>query len=207
MISEGTVVSPQGHGYPCTPGIDTAEHVEAWKPIVQAVHDKGAAFFCQLWHVGRASHPHYQPDEALPVGPSPLKITDGNQAFSLKSMQMEDYPVPRALETEEVAGVVAEFRRGAANAIAAGFDGVEVHSANGYIIDAFLKSECNERTDRYGGSIENRCRFALEVVAAVVEEVGKDKVGIRLSPFGGFLSATDAHPYALVSYLLEELNK
>jgi 2,4-dienoyl-CoA reductase-like NADH-dependent reductase (Old Yellow Enzyme family) len=131
MISEGTVVSERGHGYPCTPGINTDEHVEAWKPIINAVHDKGAIFFCQLWHVGRASHQHYQPNEELPVSSSALAIQDGNKAFSLKTMQMEEYPVPRALELEEIPGIVEEFRVGAKNAIAAGFDGVEIHSANG----------------------------------------------------------------------------
>ena len=131
MISEGTVVSPRGSGYPCTPNIWQQEAVDAWKPIVSAVKDMGATFFCQLWHCGRASHPHFQPDEALPIAPSALKITDGNQPFSLKTMQMEDYPVPRAMDLEDIKTAVEEFRVGARNAIAAGFDGVEVHGANG----------------------------------------------------------------------------
>lgn len=205
MISEGTVVSERGHGYPCTPGINTLEHVEAWKPIVSAVHEKNATFFCQLWHVGRASHPHYQPNEELPISPSAVAIQDG-QCFSLKSMQLEDYPVPRALEKDELPAIVEEFRQAAVNARAAGFDGVEIHGANGYLLDEFLKDEINHRTDEYGGSIENRCRFVLEVVKAVVDEIGAERVGIRLSPFGGFLNATDSHPYALITYLLEELN-
>lgn len=206
MISEGTVVGDRGHGYPCTPGVYTQEQIEAWKPITTAVHDKGAVFFCQLWHVGRASHPHYQPNEELPISSSTRKIVEG-QCFSLKSMQMEDYLEPRALTVEEIPGIVNEFRVAARNALDAGFDGVEIHGANGYIIDAFLKDNVNDRTDEYGGSIENRCRFCLEVVKAVSEEVGSDKVGLRLSPFGGFLDATDSHPYALTTYLLEELNK
>jgi 12-oxophytodienoic acid reductase len=207
MISEGTIVSERGHGYPCTPGINTGEHVEKWKPICDAVHKKGAHFFCQLWHCGRASHQHYQPNEDLPLSSSAVAIDDGNKAFSLKSMQLEDYPVPRALEKEELPGIVEEFRVAARNAIEAGFDGVEIHGANGYLLDQFMKDGINQRTDEYGGSIENRCRFPLEVAKAVAEEIGGDRVGYRLSPFGGFLSAHDSHPYASVMYMVEELGK
>ncbi|KAG7675009.1 hypothetical protein KSW81_002518 [Nannochloris sp. 'desiccata'] len=207
MISEGTVVSERGHGYPQVPGIYTQEQIEAWKPVIQGVHDKGATFFCQLWHVGRASHPHYQPNEDLPICSSAVPITDGNQPFSLKSMQPEVYPTPRALEVAELPGLVEEFVQAAKNARAAGFDGVELHSANGYLLDEFLKDEINQRTDAYGGCIENRCRFVLEVVKAVADAIDADRVGIRLSPFGGFLNATDSHPYALISYLIEEINK
>lgn len=206
MISEGTIVGERGFGYPCTPGIFTTEQVDAWKPIVSAVHEKGAYFFCQIWHCGRASHQHYQPNEELPISSSAVAVKDG-QAFSLKTMQMENYPVPRALEIDEIPAIVEQYRAAAANARTAGFDGVEIHGANGYLIDQFLKDEINHRSDEYGGSIENRCRFALEVVRAVVDEIGADRVGIRLSPFGGFLNATDSHPYALITYLLEELNK
>lgn len=207
MISEGTVVSERGHGYPCTPGINTQEHVDAWKPIVDAVHDKGAFFYCQLWHCGRASHQHYQPNGDLPISSSAIAISDGNQPFSLKTMQMETYPVPRALEASEIPGIVEEFRVAARNARTAGFDGVEIHGANGYLIDEFLKDEINHRQDEFGGSIENRCRFPLMIAKAVVGEIGADRVGIRLSPWGGFLNATDSDPVALISYLLEELNK
>lgn len=139
MISEATVVSERGHGYPCTPGIYQQKHVDAWKPIVDAVHEKGAIFYCQLWHVGRASHNHYQPNEEAPVSSSEIPIRDGNKCFSLKSMQLEEYPVPRALKLEEIPALIEEFRLGARNAMAAGFDGVEVHAANGYILDQFLK--------------------------------------------------------------------
>lgn len=205
MISEGTVISDDGHGYPCTPGIYSEEQVTAWKPIVQAVHDKGAVFFCQIWHVGRASHPHYMPDERLPVS-STSKAVSG-QCFSLKAMQMVDHTEAKALTAEEIPAYVDKYRQAARNAIDAGFDGVEIHGANGYLIDQFLKSGINDRTDQYGGSIENRCRFALEVVKAVADEIGAEKTGIRLSPFGGFLDAFDHHPYASVVFLLEELNK
>lgn len=207
MITEGTVISETGHGYPCTPGIYTQEMIDNWKPIVKSVHDKGAKFFMQIWHVGRASHPHYQPDEALPIAPSAVAINDGTQAFSLKTMGMVEYPVPRALDKSELPGIANDFRLAARNAIAAGFDGVEIHGANGYLLDNFLKEESNKRTDEYGGSVENRCRFLLEVVQAVVEEVGAERVGIRFSPFGGFMVAADADPYAVYLHLLEKLPK
>lgn len=206
MISEGTLVSERGHGYPCTPGIHTAEQIEAWKKITNAVHEKGAYIFCQLWHCGRASHQHYQPNEELPIAPSAIAV-EGEKCFSLKTMNMEEYPVPRALEKEELPTIVEEFRQAARNAIEAGFDGVEVHGANGYLLDQFVKDGMNKRTDEYGGCIENRCRFPLEVVKAVVDEIGADRVGYRISPFGGFLDASDSHPYATHIYLVEELNK
>ncbi|KAI7840032.1 hypothetical protein COHA_006238 [Chlorella ohadii] len=220
MISEGTIISERGHGYPCTPGIYTEEQVAAWKPVVKAVKDKGAAFFCQIWHVGRASHPHYQPNEELPISASSLPITDDNKCFSLKTMQypfrpsldssfqqLEDYVAPRQLDASELPAIVDQYRQAARNAIDAGFDGVEIHGANGYLIDQFLKDGINNRSDAYGGSVENRCRFALEVVEAVVKEIGAEKTGIRLSPFGGFLSAQDSDPVGSISYLLEQLNK
>ncbi|PSC70848.1 12-oxophytodienoate reductase 11 [Micractinium conductrix] len=205
MISEGTIVSETGFGYPCTPGIFTQEQIDGWKPVVQAVKDKGATFFCQIWHVGRASHPHYQPNEELPIS-STTKPVSG-QCFSLKSMQMEDHLPSRALAAEELPAIVEQFAAAARNLVAAGFNGVEIHGANGYLIDQFLKDGINDRTDAYGGPIENRCRFCLEVVKAVCDAIGSEKVGIRLSPFGGFLDGSDSHPYALTTYLLEELNK
>lgn len=207
IICEATVVTELGYGYPHTPGIHTEEQIEAWKPIVQSVHDKGGVFFCQLWHCGRASHPDYNPNGELPVSSSAIPITDGNQCFSLKAMAMVDYPVPRALDASEIPGIVDLYRQAARNALDAGFDGVEIHGGNGYLIDQFLKDICNHREDEYGGSIENRCRFALEIVKAVTDEIGARQVGIRLCPFGGFLDSTDSHPYALTTYLLEELSK
>lgn len=169
---------------------------------MKAVHGKGAKFFLQLWHVGRASHQDFQPHGEAPLSSS--AVAASGDVYTPKGMK--PYPVPRALATEEIPAIVEQFRQGARNALDAGFDGVEVHCANGYIIDQFLKSSVNKRTDKYGGPIENRARFAVEVVCAVAEEVGADRTGIRVSPFGGFLDAEDEHPYALHTYLLEELN-
>lgn len=206
MISEATCISQAGHGYPCTPGVYTAEQIAGWKPITQAVRDKGAVFFLQLWHVGRASHPEYQPEHQPPVSSSAVRISDAWDVYTPKG-QPAKYPVPRPLEIPEIKAIVKEFAQGAKNALEAGFDGVEIHGANGYVIDQFLKDKVNMRTDEYGGSIENRCRFALEVVEAVVEAIGAERVGIRLSPFNEFLDCIDTHPYSTNIYLLEQLNK
>ncbi|CAK0764872.1 hypothetical protein CVIRNUC_003202 [Coccomyxa viridis] len=203
MLTEATVIAPEGHGYPHTPGIYTQEQIDAWKPVVEAVKAKGTVFFLQLWHTGRASHQDYQPNGKAPMSSSALAAS--GTVYTPKGAK--EYPVPRAMTTEEIARVVDEFRQAARNSLDAGFDGVEIHSANGYILDQFLKESVNKRTDQYGGSIANRCRFTLEVVDAVAAEVGGDRVGIRISPFGGFLDADDSHPYALHTYLLEELNK
>uniref|UniRef100_A0A452XJL5 NADH:flavin oxidoreductase/NADH oxidase N-terminal domain-containing protein n=1 Tax=Aegilops tauschii subsp. strangulata TaxID=200361 RepID=A0A452XJL5_AEGTS len=167
LIAEATVVSNTGRGYTDTPGIWTAEHVEAWKPIVAAVHAKGALFFCQIWHVGRVSTFELQPGGAAPLsstekGVGPQMSFDG---------RLEEFSPPRRLTVEEIPALVDDFRKAARNAIDAGFDGVEIHGANGYIIEQFLKDSANDRTDEYGGSLENRCRFALEVVDAVVKEL------------------------------------
>ncbi|KAI7835539.1 hypothetical protein COHA_010567 [Chlorella ohadii] len=211
IISEATVVSPTGFGYPNTPGIFEPAHVDGWRQVTEAVHSQGGIMFSQLWHVGRVSHPHFQPGEALPISSSAVPISfDGQpgKVFSPKTMQMEDYPTPRALGKEEIPGIIADFRKAARNAKAAGFDGVEVHGANGYLIDQFLKDGINQRTDEYGGSIENRARLCLQIVEAVCEELGAEKVGLRLSPFGTAIhAAEDSHPYALNVYLAEELNK
>lgn len=205
LISEGTVINETGHGYPSTPGIYTKEQVDGWKPVVEAVHAKGSTFFCQIWHVGRASHPCYQPDHKLPIAPSAIPAT--GEVFNLDTMSPDVYPTPRALELEEIPSIIEDYRLAARNAREAGFDGVEIHSANGYLLNEFLTDNSNKRTDAYGGPIENRVRLVLEVVRAVVNEIGADRVGIRLSPFGTFLGVDDSHPYALYSYLVEELNK
>ena len=190
MISEATPVCAEGHGYPCTPGIHTPEQTESWKPVVQAVHDKGAFIFCQLWHGGRASHPDFQPNEALPVAPSAIAITgDDWKCYTMKGGPF-DYPVPRELAESEIPAIVEAFATGAKNAVAAGFDGVEIHSANGYLLNQFLADGSNKRTDSYGGSVENRCRLTLEVVDAVIKAVGAAKVGIRLAPYNMFLDVT-----------------
>lgn len=177
IISEATNVSPQAVGYALTPGIWNEQQIEAWRLIVQAVHDRGGVIFLQLWHTGRISHPDLQGGKP-PVAPSAIKPV--GQAFTKDGMK--DHVTPRALETDEIPGIVEDYRRAATNAKAAGFDGVEVHSANNYLLEQFVRDSTNRRTDPYGGSIENRLRFPLEVVDAVVGVWGAGRVGIRLSP-------------------------
>src|ERR1700734_136790 len=197
IVTEGTQVSPRGQGYAGTPGIHSAEQVAGWKLVTDAVHAAGGRIFAQLWHVGRISHPSVQADGGVPVAPSALK--PAGQIITPNGMQ--DFVTPRALETEEVKDVVEEFRRGATNAKRAGFDGVEVHGANGYLIDQFLRDKTNKRTDRYGGSIENRSRFLLEVVDAVIDAVGADRTGLRISPQNTFNDIDDSNPQALFNYV------
>lgn len=208
IISEATCISETAHGYPCTPTLYQAEALEGWKPVVKAIHDKGGLLFMQLWHCGRASHPDYQPGGGDPIAPSAIACTGPFQVFSPKTYQMYDYPIPRAMTKDDINTVVADFARAARNAMVVGADGVEIHGASGYIIQQFLSSTSNHRTDEYGGSIENRCRFALEITRAVVDAVGDPaKVAIRLSPFGHYLISPDPHTYALYCYLLTELGK
>jgi N-ethylmaleimide reductase len=202
LISEATQVSPQGLGYPATPGIHSPEQVEGWRSITDAVHAQGGRIFLQLWHVGRISHPDLQPDSALPVAPS--AIAPAGEAATYEGMK--PFVIPRALELAEIPGIIDQYRRGAENALAAGFDGVEVHGANGYLLDQFLRDGSNHRTDEYGGSIENRARLQLEVTEAVVKVWGADRVGIRLSPSSTFNDMRDSNPKATFSYLVEQLN-
>ncbi|KAI4388862.1 hypothetical protein MLD38_001187 [Melastoma candidum] len=204
LIAEATGVSDTAQGYPDTPGVWTKEQVEAWKPIVNAVHEKGGVFFCQIWHVGRVSNTSYQPN-----GQAPISSTDKPLTPQVRSngIDVAEFSAPRRLRTEEIPGIVNDFRLAARNAIEAGFDGVEIHGAHGYLIEQFLKDQVNDRTDQYGGSLENRCRFALEIVEAVVNEIGADKVGIRLSPFASYSEAGDSNPKALGLYMVESLNK
>ncbi|TGD81836.1 alkene reductase [Hymenobacter wooponensis] len=202
IISEGSQVSPQGVGYINTPGIYSEEQVAGWKKVTDAVHAAGGRIFIQLWHVGRVSHPFFHNGE-LPVGPSAIK-PEGAKAFT--GQGFEDVPTPRALELSEIPGVVDQFRQAARNAKLAGFDGAEIHGANGYLLDQFIQDGSNQRTDEYGGSLENRARFALEVVQAVVDELGADRVGIRLSPQGSH-SIKDSDPVKTFSYVTEQLNK
>ncbi|KAJ4828179.1 12-oxophytodienoate reductase 2 [Turnera subulata] len=198
LIAEATGVSDTAQGYPQTPGVWTKEQVEAWKPIVDAVHAKGGVFFCQIWHVGRVSNSGYQPN-----GQAPVSSTDK----APYSQHTNEFTPPRRLRADEIPQIVNDFRLSARNAIEAGFDGVEIHGAHGYLIDQFLKDNINDRTDQYGGSLENRCRFALEVVEAVVKEIGADKVGIRLSPFADYMESGDSNPEALGLYMVQALNK
>ena len=203
IIAEATTVSPRGHGYPNTPGIYTAEHVAGWKKVTSAVHAQGGRIVLQLWRVGRVSHPAFQPNGELPVAPSALKPR--GQVWTGK--EMADYVTPRALGIEEIPGIVAEYVRGARLAKEAGFDGVEIHNANGYLLDQFLRSGTNHRTDGYGGSVANRARLTLEVASAVVSVWGSDRVGIRLSPGGVFNDMADANPRETFGYVLRELSK
>ena len=205
LITEATQISLLGKGYPAAPGIHSAEQIEGWKLTTRAVHAKGGFIFLQLWHVGRMSHTSLHPDAGLPVAPSAIEPQDGSKAMTA-DFEQTPYEIPRALELAEIPDVVSEYRRAAQNAKAAGFDGVEVHGANGYLLDQFLEDKSNHRTDAYGGSIENRARLLLEVVDAVVEVWGKNRVGVRLSPFGTFLDMGDSNPVALFSYVLEQLS-
>nr|AAM65337.1 12-oxophytodienoate reductase (OPR1) [Arabidopsis thaliana] len=204
LITEATGVSDTAQGYQDTPGIWTKEHVEAWKPIVDAVHAKGGIFFCQIWHVGRVSNSGFQPN-----GKAPISCSDKPLMPQIRSNGIDEalFTPPRRLGIEEIPGIVNDFRLAARNAMEAGFDGVEIHRANGYLIDQFMKDTVNDRTDEYGGSLQNRCKFPLEIVDAVAKEIGPDRVGIRLSPFADYMESGDTNPGALGLYMAESLNK
>ncbi len=201
IITEASQISQQGQGYQDTPGIYSKEQVAAWRKVTDAVHAKGGRIFIQLWHVGRVSHVSLQPGGAAPVAPSAITAktkTFVNNAFAETS-------APRALELSEIPGIIADYRRAAANAIEAGFDGVEVHGANGYLLDQFLRDGANTRTDSYGGSIENRARLLLEVMDAVIAEIGAGRTAVRLSPVTPANDLTDSDPQALFNYVVEQL--
>lgn len=203
IIAEATQVLPEGQGYQDTPGIHSAEQIAGWKQVTDAVHAEGGHIFLQLWHVGRISHVSLQPGGQAPVAPSAIRAkskTFVNGAFT-------DVSEPRALRLDEIPHVIAGYRKGAANAIAAGFDGVELHGANGYLLDQFLRNGSNHRTDSYGGSIENRARLMIEVSRAVVDEIGAAHTGIRLSPVTPANDAHDSDPQPLFNYVVEQLDK
>lgn len=202
LIAEATTVSPRGYGYPNTPGIYNDAHIAGWRKVTSAVHAAGGRIFLQLWHVGRISHPIFQPEGALPVAPSAIKPK--GQLFT--GTGMADYVTPRALDLSEIPSIIAEYAHGAQAAKSAGFDGVEIHNANGYLLDQFLRDGTNHRTDSYGGSVENRARLTLEVTKAVVDVWGSDRVGIRLSPGGVFNDMHDSNPLHTFGYLLEKLS-
>jgi len=190
IITEASQISPQGVGYPATPGIHNEQQVSGWRQVTEAVHRVGGRIFIQLWHVGRISHPSLQPDQVQPVAPSAIcprgaaMTYDGPQPFE----------TPRALETAEIPGIVAEYEAAARHAVAAGFDGIEVHAANGYLLDQFLRDGTNHRSDNYGGDINNRMRLLDEVLTAVCRVWGADKVGVRLSPENRFNDISDSQP-------------
>jgi len=201
IIAEATQVSRQAQGYAWTPGIHDPAQVAGWKLVTDSVHEAGGRIMLQLWHVGRISHPSLQPDGGLPVAPSAIKPE--GQAFTESGFQ--PFVTPRALETSEIAGIVADFAKAAANARAAGFDGVEIHAANGYLPDQFLRDGTNQRTDAYGGSIENRSRFLMEVTQAVTGVLGGDRVGLRISPVSPANDIVDSAPQALFDHVVAAL--
>ena len=200
MLTEATSVTPMGVGYPDTPGIWSNEQVEGWKQVTRAVHEAGGRILLQLWHVGRMSDPSYLGGE-LPVAPSAI-APDGHPSLL---RPIRPFVTPRALRRDELPDVVASYRRGAENAQRAGFDGVEIHGANGYLLDQFLQDSTNRRTDDYGGSIENRARLMLEVTDAVVSVWGAGRVGMHLSPRGDAHSMGDSNPSAVFGYVAEQL--
>ena len=206
LISEGTIISDTGAGFPHVPGIYNDEQVEAWKKVVDAVHAKGAIIFCQLWHVGRSSHEVYQPRGGAPISSTNNPISK-RWRILLPDGSHGPYHTPRALEIHEIPQVVEQYRQAALNAIHAGFDGIEIHGAHGYLIDQFLKDGINDRTDEYGGSVENRCKFLIQIVQAVVGAIGADRVGVRISPAIDHMDAIDSDPLILGLAVIERLNK
>lgn len=215
IISEGTQISPQGQGYAWTPGIYTQEQIRGWKKVTDAVHEKGGLIFAQLWHVGRVSHTSLQPGGAAPLAPSAI-LAEGVKVFvdpegngpANGAGEMIQHSMPRALTIPEIKAIVQEYRQAAVNAIAAGFDGVELHGANGYLIEQFIDSQTNQRTDEYGGSLENRLRFLEEVVTAVAGAIGKERVGVRQAPLTTLMGAMDDHPeetYIAAATILNEI--
>ena len=202
ILTEATSVSPMGVGYPDTPGIWSPEQVEGWRGVTEAVHAVGGRIFLQLWHVGRISHPVYLHGE-LPVAPSAIRPT--GHVSLLRPQQ--PYPTPRALRLDEIPGIIEAYRKGAENAEAAGFDGVEIHGANGYLLDQFLQDGSNHRTDEYGGPIENRARLMLEVTDAVVSVWGPGRVGMHLAPRGDVHAMGDSDPAATFGHVARELGK
>lgn len=202
ILSEATCISPEAVGYPFTPGIWNGIQVGGWADVTAAVHGEGGKIFCQLWHVGRVSHPSLQPEGQLPVAPSAIR--PAGEAVTYEGMQA--FATPRALETDELPGIVNAYRIAAKNALSAGFDGVEIHAANGYLLDEFLRDGTNARTDAYGGGVDNRARLLLEVTEAVCAVWGPSRVGIRLSPIQPFNDMRDSDPRATFTRVVELLN-
>ncbi|TLX49571.1 alkene reductase [Pseudoalteromonas ruthenica] len=200
IISEATIIRPDAQGYPNVPGIFTSEQIQGWRNVTEQVHDQGGKIFCQLWHVGRVAHPHFFAGDVLGASAIGIEAT-------VPRMRELSYQTPKAASEAQIEQLVADYAKAAENAIEAGFDGVEIHGANGYLIDQFLHHSSNQRNDNYGGNAANRARFALEVVDAVVARVGAAKVGLRLSPGAYFLlDEGDEQDTAVFDYLLEQLN-
>ncbi|MFN3736751.1 alkene reductase [Hydrogenophaga sp.] len=205
LITEATAISQQGQGYADVPGLYAPEQVAGWKPVTAAVHEAGGKIVTQLWHVGRVSHTSLQPNGGAPVAPSAIAAKTKTVLLQDGVPTFVETSTPRALETSELPGIVDDYRRAAKAAIEAGFDGVEIHAANGYLIDQFLKTGSNQRTDAYGGSIENRARLLVEVVQAITEAIGGGRTGIRLSPVTPANDVVDADPQPLFDYVVRQL--
>ena len=205
IISEATAISPQAQGYADVPGLYGTEQLDGWKKVTRAVHAQGGKIVVQLWHVGRVSHTSLQPDNAAPVAPSAIRAHTKTVLLKNGVPTFTDTSEPRALDAQELPGIVQDYRHAARNAIAVGFDGIEIHAANGYLIDQFLKTGANQRTDDYGGSIENRARLLLEVTRAIVDEIGGGRTGIRLSPVTPANDIVDADPRPLFDHVAREL--
>ncbi|PJA32126.1 MAG: alkene reductase, partial [Zetaproteobacteria bacterium CG_4_9_14_3_um_filter_53_7] len=201
IITEGTQISEQAVGYPATPGIYNQQQVDGWRLVTDAVHARGGHIFAQLWHCGRISHPDFHAGE-LPVAPSAVR--PAGDAFTYEGLK--PFVTPRALEASEIPGIIEQYRHAAACAGNAGFDGVEIHAANGYLIDQFIRDGSNRRTDHYGGSLENRIRLLLEIVDAVGSEIGHDKVGVRISPVNAFNDMSDSDPQATFDHIASSLS-
>jgi N-ethylmaleimide reductase len=204
IITEATTISEMANGWEQTPGIYTEEQAIAWKQVVEAVHAEGTPIFLQLWHCGRASHSSFHPDGGLPVAPSAIPI-DGDYIHTPNGKQ--PYETPRALETEEIPEIVENYRKAAERAKMAGFDGVEIHAANGYLIDTFLQSKTNQRSDRYGGNVENRYQFLKEIIEAVLTVLPADRVGVRLSPNGNYNDMGSSDYRETFIYIAEKLDQ
>ena len=207
IIAEASPVMAAGRGNPATPGAYSEEQIRGWRGVVDAVHGKGGVIFLQLWHVGRVSHSSFQPGGGPPVAPSAVPITGNGMMAMMADGKMVPYETPRALETREVGAIVEAFRQAARNAMTAGFDGVEIHGANGYLIEQFLQSHTNLRTDRYGGGIENRARLLMEITQAAIEVWGANRVGVRLSPYGVANGSGEADPMPLYSHVIKALDQ
>jgi N-ethylmaleimide reductase len=202
LITEASQVSQQGQGYQDTPGIYSKEQVAGWRKVTDRVHARGGRIFIQIWHVGRISHTSLQPNGGAPVGPSAIHA----KGKTFVGGAFTDISEPRALELEEIPGIIESFRRGTVNALEAGLDGVEIHGANGYLLDQFAKDGTNKRSDAYGGSIENRARLMLEVAKAVAEEAGPERTGIRISPVTPANDVSDSNPQPLFDHIVDGLN-
>jgi N-ethylmaleimide reductase len=206
IIAEASPVAATGFGNPGVPGIYSEAQIAGWREVVDAIHAKGGIIFLQLWHVGRVSHSSYQPNGALPVAPSAVAISPEYKTVTADG-KPTIYETPRALETDEIGGIVAAFQQAARNAMDAGFDGVEIHGANGYLLEQFLQSRTNLRTDRYGGSIDNRARLLLEITQAAIDVWGADRVGVRLSPYGVANDSGEPDPMPLYGHVVKSLDK